>query len=642
MTFVNAGMLLGLLAVAVPLLIHLMRSRHFQPAKLGTLRFLHESLRQRRRWNRLENLPLLAARIAIVILLALLFARPFRASDNMDVNQPSQVWVAMDVSGSMAATVFGDTKAAIAQQKLRRLLRSLPQGVRLTTVVFADQVRPWDPQKQPSPPIGGRTDYEALGRWLATQMRSTATSDSKTGARRPNRRVYLFTDLQESGLPAAAWEGLPADVPIEIVATGSSDDWNAAIQQGITAGETFSPQSLLDADVRVFSSTPDSVEGEPIDIEVAIEGTEIHRQRIACRSNHLTIPWRPPGPGTYTGHIQILTEDGLTTDNVSPFVVQLRRPVDVLLVNGQPGATRFGDETYFLQAALTTTEREGVASKFRVTKREKIGDIQGCAVIALCNVRYLPATEVAQLKRFVQDGGSLIFFLGDQVSEATYQPMIQAGIFPAHVVSKEVHTPARLVHWTTDHALLTAFRGDSLDGLRRLVFRDSLRLDPTMNTTTLAAFTNREPAIIEQKMGDGRIVVFGNPVDRDWQDLPLQRSFVPLIRELFTLLGDRTAQRRAVRRRVQGIDETRPVGIYKNTDQYEVVTADPLESSLIGTSESEFRRRLGLPPSSDDARLGIDESGLPEKRVRPNEFWRHIAVMLLIVLAVENWLADRR
>ena len=252
MTFVNASMLVGLIAVGVPVLIHLLRSRQFRPETLGTLRFLRESLRQRRRWNRLENLLLLAARVAIVTLLAFLFAHPFRASDIFDPGQPLQVWVALDVSGSMAAELFGEPKSEIAQQRLRQLLRSLPQNAKLTTAVFADQVREWDQQKQPSPPIGGRTDYEALGRWLAAQLRSSRIPDSEPISRRPACRVYIITDLQESGLPTTAWQRLPADVPVEIISIGSGDAWNAAVQHVAAATDTFSRQSLLEVEIGVF------------------------------------------------------------------------------------------------------------------------------------------------------------------------------------------------------------------------------------------------------------------------------------------------------------------------------------------------------------------------------------------------------
>ena len=50
----------------------------------------------------------------------------------------------------------------------------------------------------------------------------------------------------------------------------------------------------------------------------------------------------------------------------------------------------------------------------------------------------------------------------------------------------------------------------------------------------------------------------------------------------------------------------------------------------------------GLPFGVARTRGRMNPSRLPEKRQRSTELWRHIAVLLLVLLVVENWLADRR
>src|SRR5215470_7215505 len=79
MGFVQASMLAALAAVVLPVLAHLLFRRRFRPVDLGTLRFLKVAVRRdtRRRW--LKRWLLLALRLGCVVLLALLFARPYRA-----------------------------------------------------------------------------------------------------------------------------------------------------------------------------------------------------------------------------------------------------------------------------------------------------------------------------------------------------------------------------------------------------------------------------------------------------------------------------------------------------------------------------------------------------------------------------------
>ena len=66
----------GALAVAIPILIHLLLRRRRKPVMWGAMRFLLEAMRQQRRRLRLEQFLLLAARCLIIALAAMAIARP--------------------------------------------------------------------------------------------------------------------------------------------------------------------------------------------------------------------------------------------------------------------------------------------------------------------------------------------------------------------------------------------------------------------------------------------------------------------------------------------------------------------------------------------------------------------------------------
>src|SRR5947209_9253638 len=79
MGFVQASLLAALGAVVLPVLAHLLFRRRSRPVDLGTLRFLKVAVRQDTRRRRLKRWLLLALRVGCVVLLVLLFARPYRA-----------------------------------------------------------------------------------------------------------------------------------------------------------------------------------------------------------------------------------------------------------------------------------------------------------------------------------------------------------------------------------------------------------------------------------------------------------------------------------------------------------------------------------------------------------------------------------
>ena len=77
MWFVQSLFLLAGLAVAIPIIVHLVFRQRAKRVDLGTLRFLRIVLEQNARKRRVMRWLLLCLRLACVALLAFLFARPY-------------------------------------------------------------------------------------------------------------------------------------------------------------------------------------------------------------------------------------------------------------------------------------------------------------------------------------------------------------------------------------------------------------------------------------------------------------------------------------------------------------------------------------------------------------------------------------
>jgi hypothetical protein len=71
MTFLNAILLGGLLAGAIPIIIHIINRNRFRRVQWGAMHLLEQILRTQRRRLRIEQLILLIVRTAIPSLLAI-------------------------------------------------------------------------------------------------------------------------------------------------------------------------------------------------------------------------------------------------------------------------------------------------------------------------------------------------------------------------------------------------------------------------------------------------------------------------------------------------------------------------------------------------------------------------------------------
>jgi len=115
MAFVNPLLLLGILAVAIPIIIQLLTRRHSRKIPWGAMVFLQAAMHKRRRKVLLEEILLLACRCLLPALAALALARPFITPD-------SRVpWVVVLPAILLAIVLFGASFALWRYPKWRRL-----------------------------------------------------------------------------------------------------------------------------------------------------------------------------------------------------------------------------------------------------------------------------------------------------------------------------------------------------------------------------------------------------------------------------------------------------------------------------------------------------------------------------------------
>ena len=127
-TLIHTGFLAAGLAVSVPIIIHLLFRQKTRTLPIGSVRFLHQVVREHRRRRRVRQWLLLALRMLAVLLLALLFARPFRDESFLRGLQ-QEVVLLIDRSASMQARDAGG-KTAFDLATNENVRRRLAGGTR--------------------------------------------------------------------------------------------------------------------------------------------------------------------------------------------------------------------------------------------------------------------------------------------------------------------------------------------------------------------------------------------------------------------------------------------------------------------------------------------------------------------------------
>ena len=124
--------------------MHLIHRQKAKEVNFSTLRFLRLSVQRTRRRKYVEDLSLLAVRVAVLLLLALGLARP--AISSLAVlwgrGQTTAIAIVLDNSASMAVTDSGRPRFETARQAAEQVLARLREGDQVALLPTGGPARP--------------------------------------------------------------------------------------------------------------------------------------------------------------------------------------------------------------------------------------------------------------------------------------------------------------------------------------------------------------------------------------------------------------------------------------------------------------------------------------------------------------------
>ncbi len=131
MTFLNPFALFGLLAAAIPILLHLLNLRKLRTIEFSTLTFLKELEKTKIRRLKLRQLLLLILRTLLVLLIVLAFSRPtLKGSVAGNLGSHAKTTSVFIIDDSYSMTVSDDQGELLkqAKQAAKGLIRLFKDG----------------------------------------------------------------------------------------------------------------------------------------------------------------------------------------------------------------------------------------------------------------------------------------------------------------------------------------------------------------------------------------------------------------------------------------------------------------------------------------------------------------------------------
>lgn len=533
MTFLTPAFLIGLSALAIPVLVHLIQRERKRVVEFPSLMFVRRIPYQSVRRRRIRHWALLLLRAAAVALIVAAFARPFlrqSATATALTAGAREVVILLDTSASMG---YGDHWAR-AQDAARAVVRGMGSDDRATLVLFAknaeENMRATpDRARLESAIAAARVTAGATRYGPALKLGESILARSQIA----RREAILISDFQKTGWSGSEEAHFPEGMTLTTVSVASQNTSNLSIPSVGFARAAFSGQERITVTAGLTNRSDDARRDVPVTLEV--DGHEIETQRTTVQPHAsgsvAFTQFTLAGPNV-RGLVRAAPSiDALPADNAFYFVLTPSEPVSLALIDNGPA-----DASLFLAKALaigtTPTFQLDETSAPRVTP----STFDKRTVVILNDTMFPPAGGGRALERFVERGGGLLIIAG----EHTTWPAGESALFPGKLGSTVNRMSGRsgsLGYLDYSHPVFEVFKAPRSGDFSAAHIFQYRAVEPAASDRVIARYDDGAVAAVERKVGAGRVLAWTSTLDDTWTDIAVKPVFLPLVHQLVRYLA---------------------------------------------------------------------------------------------------------
>jgi hypothetical protein len=579
MSFLTPLYILGLAAVSLPILFHLIRRTPKGMQPFSTLMFVTPSPPRVTRRSRLDQILLLLLRAAALILLALAFARPFwRQTASVDLSDQHGRWIAVLADTSASMQREGLWKKA--RNELRQILNGLGPADRVALYQFDEQVNrvlSFDEFIEVPAPERERLvlqRFDELGTtWGGTSLGAALIQaaddlDASVAKKQPlaSRQIIVLSDLQ-SGCDIETLQGYQWPETVQTTANPIVPEKtsNASLQ---LLDDLTTAEDRRGVRVRV-ANAEDSVASQFTVAWNDLEGKRLGSVRsISVPPGESRVVRLPLPPANQNASGLRLNGDDHDFDN-RHYVVPPRLQEARVVYVGDDNESDPEGLLYYLNRGLTNDPWNPVHITIadpseewlpRVTRSRTAGNTNtgGIAVPASRDTNQedndqraidlpphlvivtqpLNVDQIGKLKAYAASGGTVLYVVhGTGVSVEQLKPLLSDSLNSVQAVIPDDYVLLSEIDF--QHPLFSPFSNPRYSDFSKIHFWQYHQLEfaAEEGLSVLARFDNGAPALLERPLDKGRFLVLTAGWQPENSELARSSKFVPLMSRMISDKG---------------------------------------------------------------------------------------------------------
>lgn len=557
--FANPALWAGMLAVGVPLVVHLLSRHRARQHPFPTIRFLQRSVAHKTRIHNLRHWILLLLRTLAVAALAFAFLRPLLVHSARAEERDGQIarLLLLDVSASMAARDDAGTAFQRARRQAAELICDLDAGD-VANIILCGAA----PEGVfPEPGTNHTSLLEAIETAAVRPERGnmaaafTQAVNQLARSEAPRREIHFLSDFQESQWRNINFASAPPDISLTFVDVEEQPRENDGILSVATRpahpvpGETFE----VVCTVGHYSGG-----GAVIPVRVRVNNTDAGMAEVSLQpwsSGTVAVPAECPRDGLAVIECEI-PADALEADNLRRLCfLPGARPRVVLLTDENPNDP--DSSAFFLTRALAPLGGDSGRFDFERRRGTEAGNAVNARpeVLVVSGVAGLSEEAAVAIAAYVEAGGRLLWFPTAGIEESLHQRF-------ASITGGETLLPAAprgllrdaegiaLEDWNSNKPPFRLFKAAETGDLTQPRFHALYAAELDARAEALARFEGGNAAVAFGYFGDGQVLQAlwaPTPAATDWVKRP---TFLPFLYECLDSLS------RDATRRVATVGET--------------------------------------------------------------------------------------
>lgn len=520
MNFLFPTFLIGLAAIAIPIIIHLFNFRKYKKVYFTNVQFLKELKQESDSKSKLKEWLILAMRILAIACLVFAFAQPFIPGKSKTTQGEKAISIYIDNSFSMESTNKKGTLLENAKEYATEIVNTFNasdkfqlltndfEGKHQRFVSKEDFIEQLNEVK-----ISSAT--KSLNDVLKRQQDFLQNSSSK------NKRIFLLSDFQKN-----TSDLLKSDVDTSIVVScipiASSEVSNVYIDSVWfeTPIQQFGTQQIVHA-IIINKSAKDIENGT---LKLFINNTQVSLSSFnvsAGNKKDASISFTVKTKGINKGVLKI--EDyPITYDDDFYFSFNAQTTINALVINGKDTKTS-GNFKSLMQNDSLFVYQENSESTIDYSVFAKTN------IIVLNELNILTSGLTSELQKFVSNGGSLVIFPNKKADLESYNTAFQNLQLPQITKLDTVNTKTQSINFEQGLYEGVFDKIDQRMDLPKVFEHFEFTKTTNSNSQSLVLLQNGQFLISLNTLGSGKIYLFSIPSDESCSNLLKHALFVPTL-----------------------------------------------------------------------------------------------------------------